>query len=894
MAEPPPDPAAPPLSTPPEIDAPPPPPPSPPDEPPAPARAPLYDRARKVVLPVLLAAAIAAFLAVVHRSYPIHKWLFWRYAGYWVGALALCLGCLSAGHLTLKRLLPSPLPLVEHLGSAFAAGVLWAFVGMSITGFLHLYGTAFFFAFPLAMIATGALPLYRYLRRATRHLRHARSKAKAPPLWHYGVLVFGIIGFAMIYALIMTPANIQFDSRWKHFAVAEDYLVTGGIRKFPEGWTLVTDPQLPILLYTWAFQLPGRLFDRVELAAHVEFFVFVGTTLTIPALVRVLVPRMGAESGNRRGGARTAAMLSWAARFAFPGVFLYDSSLSGGADHVAGLFVVPMFLALLRAWRDLSPRRCAVLALMAAGGLMGKYTALLMLLPVPAVALVVRGIWLGIRRKTLAPAERNNWWLGPVVTLTLGLALTAPHWAKNWVWYGDPLYPQLHKILKVRPWTVDGADVLEWGYKDHQFWRPNPSLTGVLDTLAAMFNFSLWPNDWGKFHGKMPVFGSLYSLTMVCLLFFRKTLRIWAVIGCVQLAILVWYWTNHQDRYLQTLMPWMTAVTAATLILLWRQGIVTRTAAGALVGAQVVWGGDIYFIPTHAMCKSPVKQTIDFLARGYSGDYEKRFTTYPDWVDVGAATPLGSRVLLHDIHVHLGIGRQTVNDFTGWQFGISYGRQKTPGDVWSLLNSLGVTHLVWTKQGSRGWDSVAGDLVFFNFVTKYGVGTKTLGNNILVRMPDAPPPPETNDVVLYLGCNNHYKAGLYHLSDLTVPVYGPNNNKYPKPFQPKASTELAELSHGAAFAVLDPKCAAAASRELPGLGFKMVAQRKVMQARTPPTPKEKMKWGNGGRALELWIRTTQAVDKPSDELNEDGPEPEPPKNAPPAKDDDAPPAKEPE
>lgn len=871
MAEPSPDPAPPP--EPPEPSPEPPPEPSP--EPQAPPRTPIFDRVRKVVLPVLLAAAIAVFLFVVHKSYPIQKWLFWRYAGYWVGALALCLGCLSAGHVTLKRLLPSPLPLVEHLGSAFAAGVLWAFIGMSITGFLHLYGAPFFFIFPAVMIASGALPLTRYLRRAGRHLRYARSKAPSPPLWHYALLVFGIVGFGMIYVLIMTPSNIQFDSRWKHFAVAEDYLVSGGIRRFPEGWTLVTDPQLPILLYTWAFQLPGRLFDRVELAAHVEFFLFVATTLTIPSLVRVLVPRMGAESGKGRGGARSHALISWAARFAFPGVFLYDSSLSGGADHVAALFVVPMFLALLRAWDTLSPRKCMLLAIMAAGGLMGKYTALLMLLPVPAIALVVRGILLARRRASLPVSERNNWWLGPLVTLVGGLVLTAPHWAKNWVWYGDPLYPQLHRLLPERPWTVDGADVLEWGYKDHQFWRPKLDKEGVLNTLAALFNFSLNPNDWGKFHGKVPVFGSLYTLTMACVLFFRKTKRLWAVIGCVELAIFVWYVTNHQDRYLQTLMPWMTAVTAATLILLWRQGIVTRGATGALVGAQVIWGGDVYFIPTHAMCKSPVKVAIDFLARGYSGDYEKRFATYTDWVDIGAATGPGSVVLLHDIHVHLGIGRQTVNDFTGWQFGISYGRQKTPGDVWRLLRSMGVTHLVWTKQGSRGWDSVAGDLTFFSFANKYGLNQRTIAGSVVAKMPEAPPPDEPSDVVAYFGCNNQYKIGLYHMADLTVPVYGPNNNKFPKPFKPKGDLELDELAREAAFAVVDGKCQAAASRMLPGAGYKLVAQRKVILARTPPIPREKMKWG-GGKTLELWVRTTQVVDSPGGELPDDdfpGPEP---------------------
>ena len=46
------------------------------------------------------------------------------------------------------------------------------------------------------------------------------------------------------------------------------------------------------------------------------------------------------------------ARLTWIAMFLFPGIFLYDSNLHAGADHIAALFCIPLVLALLRVWRS--------------------------------------------------------------------------------------------------------------------------------------------------------------------------------------------------------------------------------------------------------------------------------------------------------------------------------------------------------------------------------------------------------------------------------------------------------------------------------------------------------------------------------------------------------------
>jgi hypothetical protein len=43
---------------------------------------------------------------------------------------------------------------------------------------------------------------------------------------------------------------------------------------------------------------------------------------------------------------------------------------------------------------------------------------------------------------------------GPLGAALALAALTAPHWLKNWVWYGDPVYRFLHHVLAVRLWTI--------------------------------------------------------------------------------------------------------------------------------------------------------------------------------------------------------------------------------------------------------------------------------------------------------------------------------------------------------------------------------------------------------------------------------------------------------
>ena len=764
-------------------------------------------RGARWVIPLLLLLSTLGFASFYDRFYPVEEWLFWRYAGYWVACLFWSTGCVSSGYALVRRLRGTPLPFAETLCLSFAAGVVLFYLAMNVLGTLHGLHVAAFFALPLAMIAIGARPLWRFCHRYVRHVRY-RAADRTPPSWlQAAVLVFGLAVLAMIYFKMLAPENVQFDARWKHLALAEQYAHLGFIPRFAEGWTVATNPHMASMLFAWAFLLPGgAIFDHVELAAHMELTCFLWTLATIPPAVRLLVP------GTRAGAA-------WAARFLFPGVLLYDSSLAGGADHIAALFALPIFILVLRSVPSLAPGRLGLLGLMMAGAAMAKLTAAMLLVPGPVLVIAIVLIWRTVR-------ERRISWKGPAAAAAVALSATAFFWLRNWISYGDPLYPSLHAHLALRPWSQDAATLFEWGYKDYSWWRPSGDWESIKDTLEASLTFSFVPHDYSRYHGNVPVFGSLYTLLLLGLPFLKRAKRIWLLVALTQLAVLTWFWIHHQDRYLQTLMPWMAAVTAALVIRLWRTGWASRLMLAALIATQVVIGGDVYFLQTHAMIGSPIKRVNDLLSAGYEKRYEERLDVFTTWTKVRDALPEDAHVLLHDNHTHLGLSRRTTSDWGAWQFGISYGRLRSAAEVWDLYRELGVTHVVWKDRTAKGWDSIAGDLVFFDFAVNRTVDPRRIGRHWVGRVPEERPADTPYGKVAFRGCDDSYASGLYEVAQLTVPVFGPERNRFPEPLVSADAGDIGPLLGQANFVVLDPQCAKKIAGAARSAGFVLGASRK--------------------------------------------------------------------
>jgi hypothetical protein len=733
-----------------------------------------HGRPRVAVFATLLLAA-GFFAVFVHRFYPIHTWLCWRYGFAWLVVLGWLTACLSLGNLALVRLFSHTIPLRERLTFALPIGILAFGLAIFALGLLHALNTVTFFALPLAFLAAGA----GLLRQTVRELLRGRRWVVALDLRAVPVLLLACLALAFIYFQQLDPAVFSVDVRWYHAPMAQRYALSHAIGPFKEGFWPGAWPQLLSYLYTWVFLMPKAiLFDRLEICSHLEFVLLLVTLAQIPVFLRALLPE--AKVG-----------LTWTVLLAFPAIYLHDGNLHAGADHFAGFWALPIALAAHRTWHDFRPATALLSASLIGAAALTKYTAA----PLAASALLVltgRGAWLALRGCDRAGARR-----GLLVLLGGAAAITAPHWLKNWLWYGDPAYPLLRAYLPVHPWTPETT----WKLATHQALNRPGALTaaGVWAALKATVTFSFIPNDWAQLHRNVPVFGSLFTLTLPCLLFVRQARRLWWVYAGSMVVVFGWYLLSHYDRYLQAILPAMAAATAGCLALCWRQGPLARLGVVLLVGLQIVWGGDVPFIRPHneVLSEAPITVVSSFLARGFERK-PNRFGLYEPLTSIGKTLPPDAVVLAHDIYKILGLDRNWVTDLG--QSRISYGRLGSPAAIHAELRELGVTHLVWPTDSLTA-DTLASDLAFVNYAVRYGVGQKQLYGHTVAALPESAPTDNRSEhQVAYFSCGEPYPPGWYRLSALTLPPQ--NTSPQQRPERPLADGSVAEAD----LIVVDESC----------------------------------------------------------------------------------------
>jgi hypothetical protein len=751
--------------------------------------------ARKVALTASLLAGTVYFLSEMGGHYPLKDWLFFSCVAYWLLTLAFNVACLSAGHALLRWLMPRGLPLRERVVLSIATGVFAFYLGAFLAGLMKLYGAPFFVVWPLLLAVGGARAVIRDARRTVgairgvRRLHFPRGSLVGPAF-----IASGAIALAIIYVVVMTPENVAFDARWYHLPIAENYVARHGVVPFPEGWLQGALPHLSSFLYTWAMLWPrADVVDRVILCSHIEFSLFLWTLYGVAVLTRRLVRR-------RR------VPYAWVAVFLFPGIFLYDGNLNTTADHIAAFWAPPIFLALLRAWPALDWRPSLLLGALLAAAVGTKYQCA-SLAVFPALAVGVRALWLSLRHFS---RPRSRPLGGALVVAAAVVVLWAPHWLKNLVYYGDPLYPLLHGKFPSHPWTPDN-DQRFATMAAVNLWRPQGTLPArLLETLRAVWSFSFVPHDWGPTHGETPVFGSLFTLTMLALPFLQARARLWALYAAGNVGVLVWYWVSHQDRYLQALVPWFASATAAAIVLAWESGTLARLAVGALVASQVVWGGDIPFFGTHRMLNvSPLKVAMDRLTSGFERDLPRRKKAYGDLVDLGKTLPPNALVLVHDQEMHLGLQHASVSDSPDWQGGISYGRFRSPAELDDALKKLGITHIAMITGQSRDLDFLPGDIAFFDYVTSFARKPRKFGGWSLFELPAEPPPDDAYGDILWLGCGNKFPPGRYARADMMLPFYGPALRPFPPPRAPVSRTDQVRIDQetvSSTAVAVDPGC----------------------------------------------------------------------------------------
>jgi len=734
----------------------------------------LAERLRVVGLVVSLLGGAGFFAWHVHAFYPLQTWLFFRYASYLLLSLVWLGGCAAAGDRAAALIWPH-LAREERLTLGLALGVLGFALAVFFLGLLHALSWVTFLALPIACYAVGR----ERVLGAYGHVRRRLAAGFSVPILHLPLWLAGAIGLALLYAQAMIPDGFSFDTRWYHIPMAQRYALSGAVSRFEEGFWMAAYPQLATYLFTWCFLLPGvTLFDRAAMCAHVEVVLFLATLAQIPVLVRRL-------SGIRHVGP------VWLVLLAFPGIYLYDSNLHAGADHIAAFFAIPIALSLGITLRSYTPGHAVGAALCLAGAALTKYTAVIAVVPA-ALTLFFAGIGLGVTRKQpRAP-------LALLVLMGVALLATSPHWLKNFVYYGDPLYPILNKFFPGRPFTPDTQTQID---ALSTLARPG-ALTpgGLLDAAKAMFTFSFVPNDWHVFHRDVPVFGSLFTLTLPCLLFLRRPKWLWAAYLGPMAGVFVWFILSHYDRFLQALVPWMAAATGATLVRVWSSGALARFALLPLVALQVVWGSDVPFLRTHNLIHdSPIRKAAEFFASGYEKK-AGRLQLFAPLPAAGARVPKDGVVLAHDIIMILGIDRQWVTDLH--QSRISYGRWVRPSVIHRELRALGVTHLIWPPWSIQ-FDSLGGDLAFLNYAHNYTTEAAVDGLHVSPLPANEPSNDKIDYEVAILGCGATYRNGTYHLSQLTVQP-GATKVKAPKPLSPEPA--LADAMQTADFIVVEPNC----------------------------------------------------------------------------------------
>lgn len=699
----------------------------------------MIDRLRTWAVVLVTLAGAGFYLALTHTFYPIKEWLFWRYAATWLYTALFFVSTACAGWRLSSTLWKSSLPNAERFVVGVTLGVLLFFLGLFTAGCFDGYQRWLFWAWPVALLSYGApVVVADFFGETSRFTwSHWRNFLPESPL-QVVACAFLCLGVLAVYLQVMLPSNLGADCYWYHEPIAEAYVAAGGIRRFTEGWYVGTYPQLASILYVWAFLAPGQLIDHVMLCMHMEFALFLATLLAISVLAARLL-------GQQR------LAFAGAAIFLFPKLFVYDSNLNGGADHILGFFCITQLLVLLRFARQFAMREAVVTGLVTTALVLTKYQAIYSVVPTLVLILL-----LTFRRRSFRPA---------LVWGLTAFAFSGPHWLKNIIYYRDPVYPLLHGLLPSAPFHQGAANLMAEAYWPRQFDVVGSMPEKLLQTLGGVVTFAFVPNDWG-FHGRRPVFGALFTLMTPALPFLRPRLKLLVSFVSIYAAVALWYFINHQDRFLQCLVPAMAAATVSALALAWERGWPARVSVSLLVLVQCVWGADAYFIPSHTMLgDSPFRALGSYLAMGYRGDYEGRYHLSGSSERYAQHLPRGSKVLMHLYDTHLGLGSEFATDSPGWQGAIEYLHTDSPERTAKLLRSLGITHVAWPQnRGAMSPNQIARETVFQRMLHEYAAGRVHVGDWQLAELNDNPRSANASaavTIIAWLNCNAAPPSGLY-------------------------------------------------------------------------------------------------------------------------------------
>jgi hypothetical protein len=677
----------------------------------------------------------------VDRIHPVGSWLAWPLLSIYAWELVLSIACAGFGRFVLQRILRLPaLSPLETWAFSFPVGLIGFGLGMFAGGYLGLFGPVFAVALPAAMSATWLFTLSDSVSFPPRALLRWIPRVAT---------AYGLVCLAVVYLGLLSPDALNYDATWSHLVVAQDYAREGRIVPFLTNWPKNL-PHFASLVQTWCFIVPGPWpVDhpvRWMFALHTEFSVLLWTLAGVSALVDWLC-----DSRVQAG---------WVVFFLFPSIFVWDSNLGGNADHFAALFACPIVWAAARAARGFEARECALVGLFAGGAAATKVQAGYMLAPI-ALLLACRWLWLAFGRFRQRPASGHPPRLaqGPLIGLACFVAVTCPQAIERAFWHHNPVYPFMQSVFTNSVPTMPGAAALANVYLfDWHLHPPTDLAQRTIGALGILFWFSVEPHD--SLLGKVPFFGSLFTLLSPIVIFLPRARRLWMAVAAGGGAIFLWAFIYRVDRNLQTFLPILAAATGALIVSAWRMGTAARLGLLPLIALQVCWSGDLIFSGSDRLASG-----IRLIRSSLEGRAATRFDDYRrSYREVGQALPGDALVLLHHTYITLGINRRILVDFAGWQSLIDYRPMKTARDVYDRFTTLGVTHLI-VAPGTTPADSKQEDAMFDTFVALYAKRLPDAGGFAVFEMPQVAPPMQQPYTVFTLGLVG-YPDGIYDVADL--------------------------------------------------------------------------------------------------------------------------------
>jgi hypothetical protein len=699
--------------------------------------------ARSLAVGVLTVAALVGSVIWLDQHYPLRGWLVWTVATIWGWQFFLAASMVAIGHVVVSRVLGIRCSSVlQRLTFAAPVGAVTFAMGLFAAGFAGILSAQFAILWPALMLVVAVLSERGQVVRAW-----LPSQSRAPGgqgLAGLAGLVatgFGLLGVGLIYLQNLSPESMTYDANWTHLAIAQDYAREGRIVPFLADWPKNL-PHLGSVINTWSFLVPGLDAPAAKymMALHTEFVFFLWTLVGVAAGME----RLGAKA---RGG--------WATVFLFPALFVYDHCLGGGADHFLAFFAVPVFLALLDTVQTLNIRSWALLAIVTSGAVLTKFQAVFLVAPAVLILVAVVLLVLVKRARAKNRLRIRRLLAGPAIAILVALVLTAPHFVKNWIYYGNPLFPFGQQIFKASHPTLPDAALLadnmlkNWGSHPPALLWPH-----VKSFLEAATNFPCHPH--------IPESGTLFAVALLLTPLLPRARRLWFGLLVCCASLLVWCCTYMQGRNLQGVLPLFAVVTGAFLVRAFRLGRVARFGVGALVLVQAVAGLDSFFVNPERIANavSLIRSTRDGRAANRFDNCQRSF------IELGQSLPKKAVVLLHSEHLNLGIDRPILHDWLGFQSLIDHRKFHNVRDMYLALKALGVTHIVY-RPGIHSAETRQNEAVFAAFASAYKDRARDFGQLRLLTMPDEPPPDEPTYEVLLLGMGSQ-PDGLYAVDDLAA------------------------------------------------------------------------------------------------------------------------------